>query len=433
MPLLKRIFFVACLLLISQTGFGSTPDFSEALESYENKFGSFHPTDTFCESGTSLRKAPLTAPTKDFERIVRENNKSVMTTVWSCSKDFFRGAWDASAGVIFDSIDCAASPIVCKEKAALAIKNAYDFVTNLSHEVRKISETIQNLSPEEARSLACEMVGSMAPSTLISVMTSGSGSSIAMRQIQQIALKLGQMRDILGLRVKVAGSALMKLPESILIKMKSFIRDGMGDYVGGLLADCFAATKDAVAKTFNPRSLGSSSCSIPSLEERLDDIPLQRERAMKTAMNAAGLNYREQVGVRKVPMTDKNGLCIALDAECKNFVETREYFYQKKNASGRLETFVLQEHTMGHLLGDSKQTSYEPPHFNLRKCHPDVGSTTLSQASISTIPVRDVCKESPVGDHFYAIPDSDLDKWKNNHQRYLPNPAWTNRCNKKCN
>lgn len=170
--------------------------------------------------------------------VVAINQSDLLNAAWSCTKNFFMGVWDATGGTVADAWNCVASPIDCGNAAITGLKNAWNFVKDLSENMKKMYESIAGLTTQQKVDLLCEMIGSIGTSVAIGILTAGAASAVAVKVIAGISLKMMKLGKILRVIRGVTPRKLARLPDEVLEKAEDLTTAGYGRVVREAVEAC---------------------------------------------------------------------------------------------------------------------------------------------------------------------------------------------------
>lgn len=151
---------------------------------------------------------------------------SIAEGVWSCTKNFFQGVWDATGGAVLDGVDCFWHPIDCAEKAIQGVKNTWKFIKDLNTNLKNMYAAISNLSTQQKVDILCEIIGSIAGPVAIAILTAGSGSGLIARTLANLTQKVVKLGRVLKRIPKLPHRKLAKLADDVLDKVDELAGSG---------------------------------------------------------------------------------------------------------------------------------------------------------------------------------------------------------------
>ena len=187
-----------------------------------------------CGVGVSL-SASLASSVSIVDRV---GQRQIMNAAWSCTKNFFMGVWDSTGGAVGDAWDCVTSPIDCANSAATGVRNAWNFLQNLSSNLNQMWSNLQSLSAQQKVDIICELVGSLGSSVAIGILTAGAASPLVARTIAMLGAKVMKIANILRRIGGITPRKLARLSDSVLQKAEEMADLGYQRMVKNAVEAC---------------------------------------------------------------------------------------------------------------------------------------------------------------------------------------------------
>lgn len=190
-------------------------------------------------------EVPCGAPSHNNQSLVQlesitvtADRADILSMAWSCTRGFFQGAWDASGGQVVDGWDCVTSPIDCAGSAVQGVKNAWNFVKNLSSEISAMYGAFTSMTTQQKADLICELIGSLGASVAMGILIAGPGTAIAAKTIAALTLKMQKLGRILKIAKGIHHRKLARLKDDILDKVDELTQLGYGRFMREAVEAC---------------------------------------------------------------------------------------------------------------------------------------------------------------------------------------------------
>lgn len=170
--------------------------------------------------------------------VVAVSQKEILNAAWSCTKNFFMGVWDATGGAAKDAWDCVTSPIDCAQSAVQGVKNAWNFLKDLSSNLGQMWENLSSLTPQQKVDIVCELVGSIGSSVAIGILTAGAASALAARTIVMLTTKVAKIAKVLKRIRGITPRKLARLADDVLEKAEEMASLGYERYIKRAVEAC---------------------------------------------------------------------------------------------------------------------------------------------------------------------------------------------------
>lgn len=194
---------------------------------------SAHAQAIFCRG--PMTGSPVPASVSSWATI---GDSAFMSAAWACVVGIFKGAWEATGGVVVGVGECVWSPIECAEGAKKAFNNAYNFFQDVTKSFNKVFDTISNMSTQDKADLICSIIGGVGIDVLIAVLTVGAGSAKVAATLGKLGVKIAILAELLkrftGLPMRILG----KLSDATIDKIKLLMNLGYKDDIVRSMAKC---------------------------------------------------------------------------------------------------------------------------------------------------------------------------------------------------
>ena len=180
-------------------------------------------------SDTSCDAFALNPSLLELEAVGSTVIQSNMTwMVWQCTQSLFEGTWQSTGGAGTSAWNCVTDPIDCATSAIDGVKNAWNFISNLSRELNSIYSSLAELPASEMASLICELVGALAPPVIGAILSGGATSAMLAATLQKISFQFAKIGKIIKSIQGVSHKTLAKFSDEALEQLEELSEAGYG-------------------------------------------------------------------------------------------------------------------------------------------------------------------------------------------------------------
>lgn len=156
----------------------------------------------------------------------RVTQSAILEAAWPCAKGILMGAWEATGGLVVSAAKCVWSPIKCARKAKTALKNAYDFFSNIGAKVSQAFSALSQMSAADKASIICSIIGGIAGPVLLTILTGGAASGSLGLTLARITTKLTKLASMGRRFASIPISKIAHLSQGHLNKLNNLLRNG---------------------------------------------------------------------------------------------------------------------------------------------------------------------------------------------------------------
>lgn len=183
--------------------------------------------------------ARIETPLRAQSQVLGQISQTVlMEYAWPCAKGVLQGVWDASGGLVASAASCVWSPIQCARKARTAMKNAYEFFSNITQQVSQAMAALSSLPADAMAEVVCAIIGGIGTDVLLAVLTGGALSGKLAISMAKIALKLRQLAVLAKKVVKIPLRLLATLKPNELKRIERLVALGYENALYASLGTC---------------------------------------------------------------------------------------------------------------------------------------------------------------------------------------------------
>jgi F0F1-type ATP synthase delta subunit len=176
-------------------------------------------------------------PLTSVDPLQKVDESFLMRTAWPCAKGVFKGAWEATGGLVASAGRCVLSPFECARSAKKAVKNAYIFFSEFTANVSKAFAAFDDMPGEAKAEIICSIIGGIGTDVLLAILTAGAASGKIAITLSKLTSKLSRLAEIGRMAVNIPIGKLAKLSEKYLDKVKQLLSRGYEDDVARLIKD----------------------------------------------------------------------------------------------------------------------------------------------------------------------------------------------------